>query len=430
MSIRLAMSSIGGGAARGHRRSTSRVARVVVEAFAVGALAACGGGGNDDGAAPADTVAPPSSTTSSCDNATGRVLEVGPGKAYAVPSAAAATALAGDVIRIAAGDYRGDVATWSADGLTICGVGGRARLFADGKSAQAKAIWVVRGANVTVDSVEFHDAKVADRNGAGIRIEGSSLTIRNSGFFDNEDGILGGDNAIVTIERSEFARNGYGDGFSHNLYIGHADLLVVTASWFHEAKVGHNLKSRAKETRIENSYFMDGPSGTASYLCDFPNGGAVTLRGNAFQKGPMAQNPTAISFGAEGMTWPVNTLALSHNTVVMTRSGGNFLSVPAAAQSLTLTANLFAGTGTPTLVAGGYAIASASQSANVTSTAAHVPGADSIAAPAFWPDATLLGQAAITGVPDPAYLQDAPRPFTLRAIAGDARIAGALQTAP
>ena len=393
------------------------------------ALAACGGGGGDNAAVVAGAQAA-SGAGSSCDGATGRVLEVGPGKTYTVPSAAAAAARAGDVVAIAAGDYRGDVAIWSVDGLTICGVGGRARLFADGKSAQGKAIWVVRGADVTVDNVEFHDAKVADRNGAGIRIEGSSLTIRNSGFFDNEDGILGGDNATVTIDRSEFARNGYGDGFSHNLYIGHAERLVVTASWFHEAKVGHNFKSRAKETRIENSYFMDGSGGTSSYLCDFPNGGAVTLRGNAFQKGPMAQNPTAISFGAEGMTWPVNTLALSHNTIVMTRSGGNFLALPASTQSLTLTANLLAGTGTPTLVSGGYAIGSAVQSANVTSTALHVPGADSIAAPAFWPDASLLGQAAVSGVPDPGYVQDAPRPFALRAIAGNARIAGALQAAP
>jgi parallel beta helix pectate lyase-like protein len=408
------------------------VAHRIVAASAVLALAACGGGGaSADDANAVVTVTPSSgATSSSCDGATGRVLQVGAGKTYAVPSAAAAAARAGDVVAIAAGEYHGDVATWSVDGLTICGIGGRARLFADGKSAQGKAIWVVGGAGVTIDNVEFHDAKVVDRNGAGIRIEGSSLTIRNSGFFDNEDGILGGDNATVTIDRSEFARNGYGDGFSHNLYIGHANLLVVTASWFHEAKVGHNFKSRAKETRIENSYFMDGPSGTSSYLCDFPNGGVVTLRGNAFQKGPMAQNATAISFGAEGLTWPVNTLALSQNTVVMTRSGGNFLAVPAAAQSLTLTANLFAGTGTPTLVSGGFAVANASMAANVTSTAAHVPGADRIAAPAFWPDASLLAEAAVVGIPDPAYVRDAPQPFTTRPIVGGTRRAGALQAAP
>ncbi|MDQ6679365.1 MAG: right-handed parallel beta-helix repeat-containing protein, partial [Pseudomonadota bacterium] len=350
--------------------------------------------------------------------------------AYATPSAAAAVAQAGDVIAIAAGAYHGDVATWSADSLTICGAGGRARLYADGANAQGKAIWVVGDANVTIDNVEFHDAKVADQNGAGIRIEGSSLTIKNSGFFDNEDGILGGDGATITIDRSEFARNGFGDGQTHNLYVGNANLLVVTSSWFHEAKVGHNFKSRAKETRIENSYFMDGPNGTSSYLCDFPNGGAVTLRGNTFQKGPLAENPSAISYGAEGLTWPVNTLTLVHNTLVMTRRGGNFLYLPSSAASVTLKANLFAGTDNPQFLAGGFPIGSAVQSSNVTSIAANIPGADNIALPNFWPNASLLGQIGLPGAPDPDYVRDAPRPLVLRDITGNSRVAGAIQAPP
>jgi hypothetical protein len=68
--------------------------------------------------------------------------------------------------------------------------------------------------------------------------------------------------------------------------------------------------------------------------------------------------------------------------------------------------------------------------ANLTSTATHVPGADSIAAPAFWPDASLLAQAAVVGIPDPAYVRDAPQPFATRPIAGSSRLAGALQAAP
>lgn len=358
------------------------------------------------------------------------MLRVGPGQSYPTPSAAAAAVASGDVIRIAAGDYHGDVTTWSASNLTICGDGGRARLFADGKSAQAKAIWVVGGANVTIDSIEFHDAKVADRNGAGIRIEGTSLTVLNSGFFDNEDGMLGGAGATILIDRSEFARNGFGDGFSHNLYVGAAESLVVTSSWFHEAKVGHQLKSRARQTRIENSYFMDGPTGTSSYLVEFPNGGAVTLRGNLLQKGPMAQNATAVSFGAEGLTWPTNTLSLTHDTIVMTRNGGTFVSVPAAAQSVTLTANLFAGTGAPTLLGGGYPIASAVQSANATASAISVPGADNIAAPSFWPNASLLATIGVAGIPDPSYTDDAPAPFGSRPVAGASRWSGALQAPP
>ena len=61
-------------------------------------------------------------------------------------------AQSGDVVKITAGDYHGDVATWSVSNLTICGIGGRARLFADGRNAQGKGLWVVSGSNVTIDS--------------------------------------------------------------------------------------------------------------------------------------------------------------------------------------------------------------------------------------------------------------------------------------
>jgi hypothetical protein len=183
--------------------------------------------------------------------------------------------LSGDVIKVSAGDYVGDVATWSANNLTICGAGGRARLFANGKNAQGKGLWVIQGRDTVVDSIEFHDAKVPDQNGAGIRAEGPNLSIKNSGFYNNENGILSDNGGTISIDRSEFARNGFGDGYTHNIYVGAVDRLNVTASYFHEARIGHNLKSRAKETHIENSYFMDGPSGTSSYLVDFPNGGVV-----------------------------------------------------------------------------------------------------------------------------------------------------------
>lgn len=366
-----------------------------------------------------------------CDTAEGRVLAVGPDKAYAVPSAAAAEARPGDVIKIDAGDYVGDVATWSATDLTICGQGGRARLFADGKSAQGKAIWVFVGVNAVVDSIEFRDARVPDQNGAGIRVERGNLAVRNSAFFDNENGILSGGGPItVTIERSEFGRNGHGDGYSHNIYIGAIDRLVIAASFFHEAKVGHNLKSRARETRIENSYFMDGPLGTASYLADFPNGGVVYLRGNLFHKGPNANNSVAIAYGKEGLASGANSLEVVHNTVVMTRGGGSFLAAAAATPSVRLTANLFAGGGNPVLLDGGVSAAAVVMQDNVMLSSATLAGADRIAAPNFWPAAAVLPQVRLRHTADPGYLQDSPHPLALRAIGGTVRVAGALQSKP
>src|SRR3954469_6792469 len=121
-------------------------------------------------------------------------LEVGPGKIYAAPCAAIAASTAGDRIEIdAAGSYRGDVCTWTTNGLTLVGVNGRPKIDANGTSSQGKAIWVISGDDTTVENIEMTGANVVDANGAGIRQEGKNLTVRGCWFHDNQDGILAGD---------------------------------------------------------------------------------------------------------------------------------------------------------------------------------------------------------------------------------------------
>jgi len=343
--------------------------------------------------------------------------------------------MAGDVIRIDAGEYRGDVAFWSANNLTICGVGGRARLYADGQSAGGKAIWVIQGSNITVANIDFHDAKVNDRNGAGIRAEHASgfLRIVNSGFYDNENGILAADGpTTILIEGSEFARNGTGlpNGQTHNIYINHIDSVRVSASFFHQAKYGHNFKSRAKETVIENSYLMDGASGYSSYLVDTPNGGRVVLRGNLMHKGPLAENRTAIAYGAEGLQSGTNTLVASHNTIVLTRPNSTFFSAPAGTQAIQLTANLLASTNNDELIRGGFSSSLVQQTGTVVGSSAQLTAPDNLVAPNFWPNAALLSRLPVSGIPDPAYTNDSPETFRLRALVGSSRLSGALQSAP
>lgn len=398
-------------------------------------LAACGGssGNVDENPAPVPGPAPPSVPSqgaTACDSAPGPKRFVGPGRTHARPSEAAAAAADGEVIVILAGDYVGDVATWTQNDLTICGSGGRARLYADGQNAGGKAIWVISGRNVVVDRIEFHDAAVPDGNGAGIRAEGNGLTVLNSGFYDNENGILGPNQGNLTIRRSEFARNGRGDGLTHNLYVGTAARLLVTDSFFREARVGHNLKSRALETRVENSYFMDGPAGTASYQIEAPNGGTVVLRGNLVQKGPAAGNSISVSYGAEGLAaGGTHTLTMVHNTLASTRAGGTFVSADAGTTAVALQANLFAGNGTTTFT--GVAAGRVTEADNVTGSAGQLTAPDNLAAPNFWPaDPALLAQTALSGVPDATYTADAPTPFARRTITGTTRRAGALQSAP
>lgn len=161
-----------------------------------------------------------------------RVLRVGPGRTLATPSAAAAVARDGDTVRIDAGDYLGDVATWTQDDLTLVGVGGRAHLEADGNSAQGKAIWVIAGDRTRVQNIEFSGTTVPDQNGAGIRQEGAGLVVVHCFFHHSQNGILAGANldSDIEIRRSRFSDLLTGTGFTHNIYIGTVRSFSLTGS--------------------------------------------------------------------------------------------------------------------------------------------------------------------------------------------------------
>lgn len=276
---------------------------------------------------------------------TTRIIRVGPGQALPTVAAAAAQARDGDTIEIDAGDYTADVAVWKQNNLTIRGVGGRARLIAAGASAEQKAIWVVRGGTITVENIEFTGTRVRDKNGAGIRFEKGHLTIRNCRFIDNENGILtGGGDAELDIENSEFGHNGAGDGYSHNLYVGALRRLRVTGSYFHHAKVGHLLKSRAAESHILYNRLTDEPGGRASYELEFPNGGIAYVIGNIIEQSATTENSNIISFGAEDYKWPKNELYLVNNTIDNNRpDGGAFLVTKPGAGTVRAFNNLLIG---------------------------------------------------------------------------------------
>lgn len=264
-------------------------------------------------------------TTSYADTGP-RTWRVGPDRALTTPSAAADVARDGDTVLIDPGTYSGDVATWTQDDLTLAGAGGRAHLRADGADAQGKAIWVVQGDDTTVDRIELSGAAVPDRNGAGIRLEGTGLTVTRSWFHDNENGILTGadPDSDVVITRSRFFRNGHGDGFSHNLYVGVVRSLTVTGSWLSAAGSGHELKSRAARNTIVANRISDGGA-TASYSIDLPNGGRSLVAGNVIVQGPRSENSALVSYGAEGLTHPSRTLWVVNNTFVNRRSSGTFV---------------------------------------------------------------------------------------------------------
>lgn len=279
------------------------------------------------------------------------VLQVGTDKPYATPCAAIAAAANGDTVEIDAATYSGDVCAWNKDDLTIRGVNGRAHIDAAGRYSQGKGTWVASGRNLVVENIEFSGAAVPDHNGAGIRAQGVNWTVRNCFFHDNEEGILESNVAgsNIVIEYTEFARNGYSNGQSHNLYIGHAATLVFRFNYSHDSVVGHLLKTRAGVNYILYNR-ITGEDGTGSYEIDVPNGGTTYVIGNVVQQGANTDNSTILAYLEEGAHSrnPGQDLYVINNSFVNQRAnGGTFVSVAAGGLvPPVITNNIFFGPGT------------------------------------------------------------------------------------
>lgn len=215
-------------------------------------------------------------------------------------------------------------------------------------AAERKGIWVVRANKMQVEGFDFVGAAVPDRNGAGIRFEKGSLLVRDCRFLHNEMGLLTNNdpNAVLEVENSEFAYNQRPDGHNHNLYAGSIARLTVTGSYFHHARMGHLLKSRAAENRIYYNRLTDEAGGSASYELEFPNGGVAHVVGNLIAQNAHTDNAVLISYGAEGYRWKRNALYLINNTLVNPLTWrGVFLRVAPGAGTAMAINNLLVGFG-------------------------------------------------------------------------------------
>jgi hypothetical protein len=255
---------------------------------------------------------------------------VGPGERISSLSEAARQARDGEVIEIRPGTYRGQPVVWTQDKLIIRGAGERPVMLADGKSAEGKAIWVVRGGRVQIENVEFRGARVPSLNGAGIRFEKGHLVVRACAFFDNEMGLLTANHADMSLEvvDSEFGDAPHTQGDLHHLlYVGAIARFSLRGSRFANGYLGHLVKSRARENHILYNMLVDGAGGKASYELEFPNGGVAYVIGNTIGQSAGTDNPKMLSFGAEGARWPENALYMAHNTLINDFHAGSFVHV-------------------------------------------------------------------------------------------------------
>ena len=257
----------------------------------------------------------------------GHILTVGRGQQYSTVGAAIEASQNGDTVLVQAGNYINDFATINTD-ITLQGVGGMVNMVGTEQIPNGKAILVTNGDD-TISNFSFSGAQVADGNGAGIRYQAGHLILNNDYFHDNQEGLLAASNpsGTITINNSEFDHNGAGDGFTHNLYVNEVGNLTIRNSYFHDAVVGHEVKSRADNTVIVNSRIQDGPTGTASYEIDLPNGGNALIYGNVIEQGPLSQNPVILSTGEEGNVYSNSHLTADFNTVLNDLTSSSVLAV-------------------------------------------------------------------------------------------------------
>ncbi len=235
-------------------------------------------------------------------------LTVGPSGQYASPCAAFPHLASGDTLQVDANDgtpyYDTADCLETAPNVTIVGVNGRP-IIDGSKASIAKAMWLIDGYNVTLDNFEFRNADTgtSSTNAEAIRIEpgttaspnGGNVTVQRSYIHNNFEGILSDGltagaawysaTPYITLQYDEFANNGYGDGLTHNMYIGCCGDMDFTLqySWSHDSYVGHTVKDRAPINNILYNLIGDAV-GNTSYLLDFPLGGSTYVVGNSLYK--------------------------------------------------------------------------------------------------------------------------------------------------
>lgn len=230
----------------------------------------------------------------------------------------------GGIIRIEPGIYReGGTLKKGLKNILITGSPGT--IF-DGVAVGGKAAFVIQAEDVTMESIECRNIKVPSQNGACIRHEGGSLTLRNMIFRDNENGILTWSKSnIITIEDSLFERNGK-SGRAHGMYIDSQQLIVRRTRILNSKDQGHGIKSRSAYTLIEDSVVAS-LNGDDSYLIDIPNGGRAVIRNCLLVEGANTVNTNIFTFGPEGLKHEQNRLVMEKNIIISDREDGSYFMV-------------------------------------------------------------------------------------------------------
>ncbi|MEX0300459.1 MAG: calcium-binding protein, partial [Kordiimonas sp.] len=255
----------------------------------------------------------------------GSIIEVGEGQAYTKLQDAILASSPNDIILVHEGAYyfagneyyyspSNDAPPLISHSLSIIGVG----------NVEFTAGYVEKGILVTghgpddmhlyVENISFKDAYGNGYNSAGIRHQTGMLTVVDSSFEDNEQGILAGtETSLVHVVNSSFSGNG-SDGFSHGIY-SHSTNLIVEDSNFIDTKHGHHIKSVATGQTIVVNNDLDDGIGSSSYQIDVTGGGDLLVYSNNMTKGMNADNSRFIYYDAYRNGGEPGEVIVENNTI-------------------------------------------------------------------------------------------------------------------
>ncbi len=235
---------------------------------------------------------------------------------------AVAHAKSGAVIELAEGRYDLTDLKLSRD-ISLIG-SGKVVFFSSGPVAKG-ILNPLPDVSLYVENIRFLGAVSPDQNGAGIRHDGDDLTIVNCVFEGNENGVLstGAKTGRIRIRGSSFLRNGFGDGYSHGIYVVRAASLEISDSVFTGTRIGHHVKSLAERTRITGSTLDDG-DGRTSYSVDASRGGDVLIADNRIVQAADGDNATIVNYDLSRGGKAI-ALTITHNHIVNRRANGRLL---------------------------------------------------------------------------------------------------------
>jgi hypothetical protein len=285
--------------------------------------------------------------------------QVGPTRPYHTVGSLPALS-PGDVVEIDPATYN-EVKRWTRSGtaaqpIFVRGVGASRPVFdatgqnVDGVLPHPRAVFQIEANDITLENLEFQNARNGD-NGAGIRVtSGNNVTVRNCRITMCDMGIMSDNNSNLVIEASEVASNGTSlyDGYSHNFYLG-GDSATVRFCYIHDALYGQNFKTRAHYTELLYNYIADSQDGEVGLVDAMETTNAnshAVLIGNLIISKPRLSGYNSgrfIQFGQDSGGQHNGTLFAFNNTFIAGDGRIQFLSANATAATVLAHNNIFCG---------------------------------------------------------------------------------------